>query len=142
MNLLASTPDRSFGFGDGADHEIKEYTGNTYDTKFSVTMGGVTNVYNNFIYVYFGAGFGWRMFYDSYDNYEISNSTFDQNTGSFLYNYKYEGSYWENDQDKSVVGVETEMGILLNFNRFCIGGGVTSTQFKYWTATFGIGLSY
>lgn len=114
----------------------------TMHTKFSMTFGGVSNIHDELIYLYWGGGLGWSNRYNAADIY-YSTSSYDWTTGTFGENqYVYEETRWVRDDDESAFGLELEAGLMLNFNRLCVGAGFTSTNVQVFDFTLGIGLSY
>jgi hypothetical protein len=113
---------------------VYKFSGKVSNYRSSLTIGSLYGFGN--AYLYAGLGYGKRELSWEFDEYIVPS------------NAKI-SSYWAKHADRSVEGVEVELGILVRLSIFNIMGGISGisavkdeVDFKYFDAHLGIGLSF
>ena len=102
-----------------------QFTGTAGWQAYSLLVGVTKQIsWNTFLYA--GAGYGVENYIMEFNEYDYSQST-------------STGTEWAKDENYSNSGVEIDAGLILRFNKFVVGAGGTSLNFKSygWTASLG-----
>jgi opacity protein-like surface antigen len=94
------------------------YKETSQKARMSITAGLLHRL-NAPVFLYAGAGYGSRVLvWETLNNERVRNI------------------------DHSVVGLATEGGLIFQFDRMLVSGGITTINFKYAEVSFGVGLTF
>ena len=119
------TSEETTNAGENAQGTPMWFTGETIGSRLAITTGAMYRL-SNPLYVYAGAGYGYKKLAWEMADGEVGTSS----------------DKWAENVDETCSGIEADLGLVLRAKNFAISAGIQSISFKYFEATVGIGIMF